>query len=180
MVRGGSDGLHIQHLAGAIIDMGQGDDGDLIRDRPRDVFLRHGTDLVARPQHRDQPFGDIDVGRKIARLGQDQLAVPAQRAGGGEQLEQVDRSRIRGDHFAGRGPDDPRDLVADALRQIHPAMVVPAGDQRLAPFFAGDVDQPREGPARQGAKGISVEIDAPLGQLELIAERAERVLAVEG
>ena len=82
---------HVEGGARAVIDMGQHDDRDLVGDGGRDIFPRDGPDLVYAPEHRDQSFGHVDVGRKITGLGQDHFAVGAQRAGGGEQFEQIDR-----------------------------------------------------------------------------------------
>src|SRR3546814_14562826 len=78
-------------------------------------------------------FGDVKIGVEIAQLADDRgpRGVAAQR--GDEQLEQIRRGRIGGDHLAGPRTDQPRDLVADAARRLDPALV-PAPDQPLAPL----------------------------------------------
>src|SRR5262249_18852571 len=71
--------------------------------------------------------------------------------------------------------DQPRDLLADARRQIDPPRAIPARDEPLAPLALGHLGQPsRRGP-RQGTERVAVEVDDPRGQREQLATRGERI-----
>ena len=59
-----------------------------------------------------------------SRAPKDLRSAWIERHRGTERLEEIDRCRIGNDDLAGLRADEPRDLVADALRQIDPAGAV--------------------------------------------------------
>ena len=69
--------------------MGKHDNSDLVGNSRRDVFPVDCPHFVSGAEDRDQSFGHVDVGWEVAGLRQDHLALGAQRAGRGEELEQV-------------------------------------------------------------------------------------------
>ncbi len=132
-----------------------------------------------------QRVGDVEVGGEVLGLGDDDAALPAriplarQPQRGTQHLVQVDRGRVGHHQLARSGPHQARDLVAHALRQRHPAGAVPAADQALAPLLGDDLGHTRGGGARQRAQRVAVQVDQPFGQVELLAQRRQRVGAVE-
>ncbi len=129
-------------------------------------------------------FGHVQVGREIVALGEDDAPPrrigPLQRGRGAQHLEAVERGRVADADLAGVGADEAGDLVADAPREVDPASAVPAADQALAPLALGDFGQARGGPTRQRAERIAVQVDDAFGEDELVAQRRERIGAVEG
>ena len=100
------------------------------------------------PSSAGQSLRDIEVGREVLRA-RDRITLrpgiePQRRR---QQLEEIDRGGIRDHHLAVTGADQPRDLVADALGQLDPAMPVPAGDEVFAPFLLDDRARSRAGVA---------------------------------
>ncbi|MNT16616.1 hypothetical protein D3C72_1517280 [compost metagenome] len=175
---------HVEHLAGLVVDVrehqhgGVGADGGVELGRRIDQSQR-----IALLQQVGQALGDIQVGREVAGLGHDHLArrvarlLHAQRRG--QHLEQVDRGGVGHHHFILAGADQRGELVAQPLRQFEPAGGVPAADQAIAPFLGHHLGSARGGGARAGAERIAVEVDHALGQGELLAQGAQRVLLVE-
>ena len=170
------------HAAAAVVDVGEHQHGDLVVQGFIDARTVDQSEIET--VRRGDAFGHVEIGREVAALGEDDAArrrVGAlQRDRGAERLEAVDRGRIADAHLARPGADQRRDLVADAARQVDPAGAVPAADEALAPLALGDFGEARRGPARQGAERVAVEVDDALGQDELVAQRGERVGAVEG
>src|SRR5690606_36732862 len=70
-------------------------------------------------------------------------------------------------------PDQPRDPIADAPRLLHPAGLIPAADQHLAPLGLDDLARPLRRRPGQRTQRIAVEIDDALGQVEARARSAE-------
>ena len=86
-----------------------------------------------------QTLRDVQVGREVAALRDHHAAPRAQPERRGDQLEQVDRDGIGDDHLVRLRAEQARDLRAQPLRQVDPAVLVPAGDQVLAPLPAHHV-----------------------------------------
>lgn len=159
------------------MDVGQQHDGGVRADPPFDLpARRHFKPQPGQPR---RAVGDIDVGVKVAAFGQQHAALPAlappQLGCRHQQLEQVHRSGIARQHFAGPGADQARDAPADALRQIDPAMLVPRADQGAAPLLLDQVGDPGGRFPRQRAERIAVEIRDAVGQREQVAASAERI-----
>ena len=127
-----------------------------------------------------QPLRDVEIGREVAALGQHHAAPGPQLQRGGDQLEQVDRDRIADHDLVRLGADQARDLGAEPLRQIDPAVPVPARDQVLAPLPADDVVEDRRGRLGQRAERVAVQIDHALGQRKALAPRRQRIAGIEG
>ncbi len=181
-MRGGGDGGHVVHGAGAVVDVGQHQHGDLVGERRGDLFRL--DELQAKAALAAQRFGDVEVGREVAALADDELALgcvlgrDVQR--GAQHLVEVDGSAVGGHHFAGRRAYQPGNLVAQALRQLEPAGAVPGADQALAPFGRHRLGDAGGGGGRQHAQRVAVEVDHAFGQRELPAQVAQRVLRIEG
>ena len=132
-----------------------------------------------------QRLRDVEVGREVAALADDHPArrrvLALDRERGAEQLEQVDRGRIGHHQLTRTGAQQRGDLVADARRHRHPAGRIPAADQALAPLLADQLLHPRRGSARQQPQRVAVEVDqaAALRQMELVAQRRERIGGVQ-
>ena len=156
---------HRVHPAGAVVDVGQHQHA-----RRRSSGARSTRVAVDQPQlqprRRGDALGDVEVGRKVVALGEDDAArgriAALQRRRGAQRLEAVDRGRVADADLARRGADQAGDLVADAAREIDPAGAVPAPDQALAPLAGGDLCQAGRGPARQRAERVAVEVDRRL------------------
>ena len=86
--RGGEPG-HVGARGGAVMDVGEEQDGGIVVDGLDDAAQRRGADARA-GQQGGEPLCDVEVGREIAGLGED--GAPRRPGGeaGGEQLEQVD------------------------------------------------------------------------------------------
>ena len=159
--------------------------------RGLDVRVRqigvHRLDLVGRDQAKSdaavaqalKALCDVQVVGKVARLGQDHRATRSQPARRRQQLEEVDRCGIRNHHLAPSGADQARDLVAHALRRADPVVHGPASDQVLAPLPRGYLVQPRRRLARQRAERDAVQVHDAIRQHEGIAQRSQRVVAVQ-
>ena len=130
--------------------------------------------------------GDVEIRREIRALRQDpRLSAEAghrKRHRGAQRLEEVHRCRIGNDDLAGSRADEPRDLVADALREIDPAGGGPAANQPDAPLGFDDVADAIDGGFGQHAKRVAVEIDDACGidaiERELSAQRRQRIARV--
>ena len=106
-------------------------------------------------------------------------APPRGRERGAQRLEHVDRGAIGDDELAGARANQPRDLVAHALRQVHPPRRIPASDQSASPLVAGDLAQPSGRGPGKCAQGIAVEVDHTRRQFEEIAQRRQRIVGIE-
>jgi hypothetical protein len=96
-----------------------------------------------------------------------------------DQLEQIDRDRIGDDHLVRVRPDQARDLAAEALRQVDPAVLVPAGDQILAPLPTHHVVEHARGRFGQRPERIAVEIDQAVRQRETVPPGRQRIGGVQ-
>gem|GEM_PF-4431964 len=171
---------HVVHGAGAVVHVGQQQDGRVVR--------QVGIDLLGLHQHQRQAvllacrLGDVQVGGEIAALADDAGAarpVLARHAGGRRQhLVQIDGGGVGEYHLARTGADPRGELVAQACRQVHPAGLVPRGDEALAPFALHHLGHARGRGAGQGAQGIAVQVNGALGQGEVLAQAAQRVLRI--
>ena len=135
-VCGGGHGFHVVHGTGAVVDVRQHQHRHFRCQGGGNVF---GFDQQqAQAARLAQPFGDVEVGRKVAALADQQLALGA--VGGGDvegsaqHFVEVDRGAVGGHDFAGLRANQRRNLVAQPLRQVEPAGAVPGTDQALAPF----------------------------------------------
>ena len=130
-----------------------------------------------------QAFGNVQVGREIISLRDDsqpcRVVVSADQKRSTEHLVQVDRGAVGGHHLGRSGTDQGGDAVAQALRQVKPASLVPGSDQALAPFLAHHLRHPGGGGAWQHAERVAVQVNQAGWQLKLLAQAAQRVLLVE-
>ncbi|MNV41401.1 hypothetical protein D3C71_1330360 [compost metagenome] len=177
-------GLHVVHVAGLVVDVGQHHHGDVLVNRLRQRLRAvHQTQAVALLQQVHQPFGNVQIGGEVARLADNHPPLRRSRGlhaqGRAEHLEQVDRGGIGDHHFAFTGTDQPGQAIAQALRQIAPAGAVPAADQTIAPLLGNHRPGALKGRNRAGAQGVAVEVDHALGQGKLITQRGQGVLRIE-
>ena len=152
----------------AVIDLGQQNGGNLLRNGFGDFFGGDGAQLVPLLQQPHQTFGHIEIGGKVARIAQDHAAVRAQLDRGGQRLKHLDRQGIPHDDGTFRRPDQAPDHIADPGGLIHPAGLVPAPDQHVTPFVRQHPLHPRTDLLRQGAQRITIEIDHALRQDEFV------------
>lgn len=178
------DGRHVVHVAGAVVHVRDHCDGRVRAERAGQVGrVVDQAQFVVAAELLDQPLRDIQVGREVRAFRHDHAAFG--RALGlvahhrRQQLEQVDRDRIGHDRLAGRAADQRRELVAETARQREPAGRVPAADQAFAPFGVDHLQRAGGRCARLRAERVAVEVDHAVGQGELVAQRGERIVAVE-
>ena len=143
------------HGAGAVVHMGQQQYRHVLRRFGR----QRGLQLLSLQQGQGaavlfaQAFGNVQVGREIISLRDDsqpcRVVVSADQKRSTEHLVQVDRGAVGGHHLGRSGTDQGGDAVAQALRQVKPASLVPGSDQALAPFFGHDLRHARGSGARQ-------------------------------
>ena len=132
----GGERAHVVHRAGAVVHVGQHQNGDVRRQRSGKLV---GLDqFQTAPALAAQCFGNVQIGGKVAALTDDRLAlrgiVADQVQGGAENFVQVDRRAVGGDHLVDAGSDQARDFVANAPWGFEPTCAVPAADQAFAPF----------------------------------------------
>ncbi len=137
-----------------------------------------------------ESLGDVEIGREVRALRQDPSASLSRRRPtrrwkrhrGAQGLEEIHRCRIGDDDLAGSRADEPRDLVADALREIDPAGGRPAANQPDAPLGFDDVADAIDGGFGQHAKRVAVEIDDACGidaiEREQLAQRRQLIARV--
>ena len=157
---------HVVLAAGAVIDLGQHRHRHRFVDRGGDLIRRDGAQLIPLTKKPGQPLRHVKIGREIAGIGQDHPAAGAQLQGRIQRLKHLDRKRVAQRHRARLCPDQPPDPVAQPLGQVHPARLVPGGDQHRAPFGADRGLDPRGDGARQRPQRIAVQIDHARGQIE--------------
>jgi len=169
--------LERRAVAAAVVDMRE--------HQQRGACVQACRDLVGLDQHQlaaalaRQRLGDVQIGREVVPLGDDHLARRRVGRGDGERgrqhLEQVDARRVGHHQLARARADQARDLVAHALRQLHPAGAVPAADEPLAPFAAHHLRDALGRGARQHAERVAVEVEHAGRDVELRAQRREEV-----
>src|SRR2546423_9939354 len=121
----------------------------------------------------DQPLRNVQVGWKISGLGQDEVALGLQAECAGQQFEEVDRGAVCDHDLTAGCPDQPRDLVADAMRRVNPVRGVPATDEAVAPFVRGNLIQTGDRSTRQGAKRVPVEGNQTVWKGQFVSKRGE-------
>jgi hypothetical protein len=180
-VRAPRHGLHVVQAAGAVVHLREHQHRGAFVDRCGQVVGLHEHQLRA-PLAR-QAVGDVEIGREVRALGDDAQARGRVGAGNGQRgaqhLEEVDGRGVRHQELARAGADQAADLVPHALRQRDPPGGVPALDQLAAPFVLDHGPQPRHRRFRQHAERVAVEVHDARRQLELVAQRAQRILRVE-
>ena len=176
--------LHVVHVAGLVVDVGQQHHRGVLVDGRRQLFRAvHQAQGVPLLQQLRQAFDYVQVGRKVAAFGDDH--PPQGRTsgldlqGGAEDLEQVDGSGIGDDHLTSTRTDQRRQPIPQALGQVTPAGRVPAADQALAPLLLDHLPGPLGSRHGAGTKGVAIEVDHPFGQAELLAQRRQGVLFIE-
>ncbi len=172
---------HVVHAAAAVIHVREHEHGAvLVQRRGQFVGLDEHEFMPALARQR---LGDIQVGGEVAALGDDALAFRGvglrHRQCRAQHLEQIDTGRVGHHQFARAGAHQPRDLVAHALRQLHPAGRVPALDEVHAPFLLHHLLHARGGGFWQHAERIAVEVDQARRQAELFAQRRQRIGGVQ-
>ena len=157
---------HVVPAPGAVVDLGQHHDRDGLVQRIGDFLRGHKPDLVAPAERSDQPVDHVEVRGEVAVVREDDAALGPHLQGGGHRLVDLDGQGVAHHHGAGRRADQPADAVPDPGRLIHPARIVPAADQHLAPFLAEEAGHALARGERQGTEGVAVEVDDSLGQVE--------------
>ena len=171
------DRAHVVDGCRLVIDVGQADDGGLVVDLAEHLSGRDGLQLE--PEHVAQALGDIKIGREARLLGYD-LAAPRPRSGRrGEQLEQADSGRIRDQQLIRLRTDYGREPGGDLRRPVDPLVLVPAGDQVLAPLALGGRRERGRRRPRQCAERIAVEVDDVIRNRKALPRECERVGCVE-
>jgi hypothetical protein len=152
--------------SGAVVDLGQHENGEVGRDVRLDLLGCHDAKLVAGGQRADETVGHVKVGGEVPGIAQDHFPVGAQLQRRGERLVDLDRQRVA-DHDRGlRRPDQPPDPVAEAPGHVHPARPVPAADEELAPFPGHRPADPRGRGLGERPERVAVEVDQSVGQVE--------------
>jgi hypothetical protein len=141
---------HVVDRTAAIVGLRQQQQRDMLVERGGEVGRRDDAEFD--PGQRGKPLQHIDVGREIARLGDDHAAAGTQAQRGGGELEDVDRHRIGDDHLVAVRADQPRDFRPDRCGRVDPAGIVPAADQPLAPFVRYRIGNARRRAAGQGTQ----------------------------
>ena len=164
VVRGVRDVRHAMHAAGAVVDMGQHQDGDaIVQQRGNVVGVGQHQLEAVRARER---VGNVEIGREVRPFGQDRRDGRGRRLatrdgdGRAQHLVEIDRGRVGDGHFARRRANQRRNLVADALgRSVDPAGGVPTANQPAAPLLLDHRGDPCRRGRRQGAERVAVEVD---------------------
>ena len=176
----GGHGPHVMQPRGPVVHFRQHDDGHRVVDGLHHGVRLHDPQNMATTQQVAQALRHIEVGREIAGVGEDHLAVRPQLQRRAKQLEQVDGDRIACNHRSRRRTHELRDPVAHLLRQREPAMFVPRSDERFAPLLRDGVANPFCDAFGQDAERIAIEVVQPIGDREERSLRRQRIGAVEG
>jgi len=166
---------HRPALGGLIVDVRQHHGRDIAIDRLRQLGARPHAQLDPIAEQRRDALQHVEVGWKVAGLGEDDFAAGPEAQGAARQLEQIDRGRVRHDHLVGRRADQRRDLGPDALRGADPVVRVPAADEADAPLVLDGRGHPPGGCAGRSAQGVAVQVDHARRQDERRAERRQGV-----
>ncbi len=169
--------------ARAVVDVREDEQRDVPGgQRGLDSFRRRAFDCIGLEQAQlatvllGETLQHVAVGRELVSRHDDRAGpFRKQRAG---QLVEVDRGRVGDEHLALAGAEHAvRESIADAPRRVDP--VVPAGDDARAPVVDRRLE-PSAGGERESTERVPVQIDPGLvAEHEALAERAERVGAVE-
>ena len=181
IMRGAGQGLHVMKAAVAVIHMGQHQNRHIFIQRRGDVAgvvdMDKAVPVAALLYH---PFGDVIVSGKVARFGHDLGAVRPQGHCCRQDLEQVHRGAVGGNHTVRRGADKRRDARPDPARQVDPSGRIPASNQPRAPLALQSRGDAASDALRQDAKRIAVEIDHIIRNIEPGAKWRQRVRRVAG
>ena len=170
---------------GPVVDVRQDDQGQVLIRDPLDVLEAHTLDLVLvepadlEVPSRSESLDDVAIRREFASADRDRPTLGSRVKRGRREPKQVDCRRIRDQDLARLGADEPSELITDATRRIKP--VIPAANQFAGPLPRGD---PRDGldrRERRAPERVAVEVDElRIGHRESAAERAQRIVRVEG
>ncbi len=166
-------GGHVVAAAGAVVHLGQHQDGDVGREGGFDLLGGHDAQLPA--QRVRQAAGDVEVGGEVAGVREDHPTVRAQGQRRRQHLEQVHRGRVPRPDRGGVRADQRGDPGADPPGEVDPAAIVPAADQAGAPFGLHRLRHPGGHVAGQRAQRVAVQVDHPLRQVEHRAGAGEKV-----
>ena len=162
--RAGLDRGEVAQRAAAVVDVGEDEQ----------LALPRGG-LVVEPQLeavlRGEPLEHVAVGGELVAVG-DEGPRPPRGDHRADELVQVHRRRVAGQHLARPGADHLRDRVARGHRRVDPPR--PAGHELLAPLLR-ERGEPVAGGERQPAERVAVEVDPVAGVDEAVAERRQRV-----
>ena len=171
-LRGGGDGGHVVHGAGAVVHMRQHQHGHVAGQRCVDLFRLH--------QHQFQPalfaqaFGNVEVGGEVAALAHDAFAGGAVFAGNvqrrAQHLVEVDGGAVGAHHLVLARANQGGELVAQALGQVKPARGVPRLDEVRAPFALHHIGNAGGRGLGQHAQRIAVQVDHAGGQGKVVAQ----------
>ena len=126
--------------------------------------------FAAQTEHVRKTLRDVEIGREIRLLGEDRLAPRSGANRRGKQLEQADAGRIGDQQLVRPRADDRRQLRGDPRRPVDPAVLVPAGDEVLAPLPLRRFASGGRRRLRQRTERIAVEIDDAFGSESLARE----------
>jgi hypothetical protein len=170
---------HVVHLARSEIDMRERHDRDAVVDGALEPCPGHHG-KAATPEKPGEPLGDVEVRRKVLLLREDYVSISTEAHRRPQELEEVDRRRVRGNHLSWRRARDLRDAVPHAPRVADPVVCVPAPDQVPAPLFGNDLLEPRCRLFREGPERVPIQVEDSLGNVELVSKRSERIRLVPG
>jgi hypothetical protein len=167
--------------------MGEDDEGGLAVEGRRQIRDRNG-ESIARADEGEPAAGrrevqrraqDVEVRGKVEVVGDDARAGRIGPEDGHDELEEIDRSRIRDDHLIGRGADETRDLGAHPLRKIEPARV-PTADEMLSPLLIDEMPGTLHARRRQAPQRIAVQVDpSGIRDEKAIPERGQRIARIQ-
>ncbi len=154
------DARHVEHPAGAVVDMREHENGDVVGEGGQQfVVVVDEVKPMPLALQRGQPLGHVEVGGEVGALRDDDVAPGVERQRGGEDLEEVDRRGIGHDDVVRARPDERCDLGTRLARQPDPVGGVPGCDEIAAPFRIETGDDALAGAVRHGAERVAVEID---------------------
>ena len=143
--------------AGAVVDVGQHQHARRRRASSAPASSSGVDQLAARSRlAAHSALGDVEVGREVAALGDDDAArrrVGALRSCSAalSTLNRFTEVDVGDDHFARLRADQRRDLVADALRQVDPAGACSSCGSGPGPIRAAITSATRAAAARGSA-----------------------------
>src|SRR5437868_6152978 len=82
------------------------------------VVALHKAECHSSAEQVFETLQDVKIGREVSPFGQHNSPWRLMEECSGGELEEIDRGRVRGDDFVSPGPNQWRDLCADALRQV--------------------------------------------------------------
>ena len=179
----GGDRRQVEHRAGPEVDVGQGEQRDVVVDGGERVGRVAPAQLEA--EQVGDAGGDVAVGGEGVGLDHDHGPLRAQPGGGDDGLEQryAGASRRRG--CRRRSTADQRgDAGRDPTRQPHPVAPatrkgIPRPDQAVSPLVLDHLADPLGDADRQHAERVAVEVDHPRGDPEACAGVGQRRCCVQ-